>query len=256
MNTPEHMSDADLNAYVDGELGYQECAEMKNWLAAQPEDAARVEAYRQQNDELHKLFDPVSDEPVPSAFSDRVVQARSNEPRPVWMQIAAMFLFLITGAAGGWGLHGVQKSAVPASVPKFVERAVGAHLVYASEVRHPVEVAASQEGHLVAWLSKRLGSPMRAPRLQSAGYQLIGGRLLEESSQPAAQFMYEDDTGRRITVYVRAHNGEATAFKFISKNNVSAFYWKDAPFAYALSGDIPRAELLKIAHVVYEDLTP
>ncbi len=256
MNTPEQRTDADLNAYVDGEMSERERAEMEVWLATHAEAAARVEAYRKQKEELHKLFDPIIDEPVPAVLSELIFQSRAAAPTSIGMRIVITLLLLITGAAGGWGLHGLQNSPQRTGLPNFVERAVGAHLVYASEVRHPVEVTADQEGHLVAWLSKRLGSPIQAPRLLSAGYQLIGGRLLEESSRPAAQFMYEDDRGRRLTVYVRAHAGGTTAFKFIGKDNVSAFYWMDAPFAYALTGDIPRQELLKVAHVVYEDLTP
>ncbi|MHA1570751.1 MAG: anti-sigma factor family protein, partial [Alphaproteobacteria bacterium] len=163
---------------------------------------------------------------------------------------------LLVGGAGGWGLHGLKEVPGIAGVPSFVERAIGAHLVYVAEVRHPVEVAANQEGHLVAWLSKRLGSPLRPPRLGSAGYDLVGGRLLEESGRPAAQFMYEDDAGRRVTVYVRAYEGKDTAFKFVGEGTVSAFYWVDEPFAYALTGELPRQELLDVAHLVYTDLVP
>ncbi|MHA1564390.1 MAG: anti-sigma factor family protein [Alphaproteobacteria bacterium] len=190
MTTPKRMTDADLNAYVDGELEERARVEMEAWLAANPDDAARVEAYRQQNRELHDLFDSVIDEPIPSEMPDLVMQSRPRSHTPVRKRIAAAVCLLLVGGAGGWGLHGLKEVPGIAGVPSFVERAIGAHLVYVAEVRHPVEVAANQEGHLVAWLSKRLGSPLRPPRLGSAGYDLVGGRLLEESGRPAAQFMY------------------------------------------------------------------
>ena len=44
-----------------------------------------------------------------------------------------------------------------------------AHVAYVPEVRHPVEVTAAEEKHLVAWLSKRLDAPLRAPSLVSPG---------------------------------------------------------------------------------------
>jgi anti-sigma factor RsiW len=164
-------------------------------------------------------------------------------------------LLLFVGASGGWGLRGLQLSPLTAAgPPPYVERAIGAHIVYTAEIRHPVEVDASQEDHLVAWLSKRLGNPLRPPRLRQTGFELVGGRLLEDAGQPAAQFMYEDDTGRRVTVYVRPHQGKETAFKFSGNRGISTFYWIDAPFAYALAGDIPRQDLLRLAHVIYEDL--
>ena len=50
---------------------------------------------------------------------------------------------------------------------------------------HPVEVGAGDPDHLVAWLSARLGRPVRAPSLDEYGYQLLGGRLLPgEAGRP------------------------------------------------------------------------
>jgi len=256
MNSSIPKTDADLNAYVDGEIDASAIVEMEAWLASHPDDAARVKAYQQQNEDLHNLFDPVLDEPIPPAFTDVIAPRRPNTVKPVWTRIAATFVLLLTGATGGWGLHEALEGPRVPNAPNFVERAVGAHVVYASDIRHPVEVPATDEAHLETWLSKRLGSPLHAPRLSSIGYHLVGGRLLEDSGKPAAQFMYEDNTARRLTVYVRAYRGKETAFKFFAKEDVSAFYWMDAPFAYALAGEIPRQQLLKVAHVVYEDAVP
>lgn len=256
MTTSKQMNDGDLNAYVDGELDEDARAEMEVWLAANPGDAARVEAYRQQNRELHTLFDSVIDEAVPAEMADLVRQSRRSFFAPGWRGAVAAACVLLVGAAGGWGLRGLNNAPLIAGVPSFVERAIGAHEVYVAEVLHPVEVGADQESHLVAWLSKRLGNPLRPPKLGSAGYELVGGRLLEEAGRPAAQFMYEDDGGRRLTVYVRAYEGKDSAFKFVGEGGVSAFYWVDEPFAYALTGELPRAELLAVANVVYTDLAP
>ena len=253
---PSRYTDTDLNAYVDGELDAEAVSEMEQWLATHPDDARRVAAYRKQNEDLHNLFDDVATEPVPAHLSDLVLKPRPAYSKPVWARIAAAIILFATGALSGWGLHGLQGGGQISTTPAFVERAVGAHVVYASEVLHPVEVAAEQETHLVKWLSKRLGSPLRAPRLISNGYTLVGGRLLEDSGAPAAQFMYENRSGQRVTVYVRSYAGKDTAFKFFDAGTVSAFYWMDAPFAFALAGDMPRQNLLDIAHVVYKDLSP
>jgi len=255
MNTSRY-TDTDLNAYVDGELDAEAVAEMEEWLATNPEQAHRVAAYRQQNENLHNLFDDVATEPVPAHMSDLVLKPRPASGKPTWTRIAAAIVLFATGAFGGWGGHSIYDGAETSATPRFVERAIGAHIVYASEVLHPVEVAADQETHLVKWLSKRLGSPLHAPRLTSNGYNLVGGRLLEDSGAPAAQFMYENTTGQRVTIYVRSYAGKDTAFKFFNTDTASAFYWMDAPFAYALTGDIPRQNLLDIAHVVYKDLSP
>ncbi len=78
--------------------------------------------------------------------------------------------------------------------------AAAAHLTFVVDARHPVEVTAAQEGHLVQWLSNRLGRPLRVPDLAGLGFHLIGGRLLPGSAGPAAQFMFDDDNGTRLTI--------------------------------------------------------
>ena len=64
----------------------------------------------------------------------------------------------------------------PAAV-EIGSRAIAAHLIYANEKRHVVEVGADDEEHLVGWLSNRLGTELKAPDFSAEGYSLVGGRL-------------------------------------------------------------------------------
>jgi anti-sigma factor RsiW len=126
-------------------------------------------------------------------------------------------------------------------------------------VRLPVEVGADQEAHLVAWLSKRLGAPVRAPKLEDVGYSLVGGRLLPGENGPVAHFMYQCNQGTRVTLYVRteATNNRETAFRYAKEGNVRVFYWVDRKLGYALSsGDISKDDLFKVANAVYRQLNP
>ena len=140
----------------------------------------------------------------------------------------------------------------------FAHRAVVAHIVYAPEVRHPVEVGAEQEAHLVAWLSKRIGGNLKIPQLASLGYHLVGGRLLPGNQGPVAQFMFQDGSGQRLTLYVRngAAEGKETAFRYAQERGISVFYWVDGRFGYAISGEINKDDLLRVANVVYQQLNP
>jgi anti-sigma factor RsiW len=265
MTTSQPLPDSDLHAYVDDELDAQERARVHALLMENADDMARVQRYVQQNAALHGLFGPVIEEPIPASIRARASAmpqnarsgARSSgSGRNKWIQIAAAIVLLLTGVAGGWGIRDLQHTVAVDSAPYYVTRAVGAHRIYSAEKRHAVEVVAAEEKHLVRWLSKRLGHPLRTPQLGSAGFHLVGGRLLDVSAKPAAQFMYENDAKRRVTVYVRAYEGGDTAFEFFNAKKTSAFYWNDAPFAYAMVGEIPRAELLKLAQVVYDELNP
>lgn len=251
---PKPVNEADLHAYIDGQLNEERRAEVEAYLAEHPAEAARVQAYREQNQALHALFDPILQEPVPAR-----VKLRDQRPLlPIGKylrQYAATLVAALIGGAIGWTLHSPAES--PGAVaPSFAQQAAVAHVVYAPDVRHPVEVAADQEAHLVQWLSRRIGAQLRAPHLGTIGYELMGGRLLPSDTGPAAQFMYQDDSGRRLTLYVRsveAGSGE-TAFRFAQEQNVSVFYWVESSLAYALSGELDKPELLRVAHAVYQAL--
>jgi len=136
-------------------------------------------------------------------------------------------------------------------------RAARAHLVYSPEVRHPVEVDAKEQDHLVKWLSKRLDVPLKVPVLTQEGFELLGGRLLPGNDGPVAQFMYQDPAGKRLTLYVTpTRKGEATltSFRFAKEGKVSVFYWIDDQCGYALSGEVDKTTLAKVASLVYKQL--
>lgn len=84
------------------------------------------------------------------------------------------------------------------------------------------------------------------------------GRLLPASdSGPAAQFMYEAESGERLTLYVEQNlAGGATAFRFTEYDEVSAFRRKDGPLAYVLIGRGERDRLLGLARATYQELNP
>lgn len=242
---------AELHACADGRLAPARQAAVEAWLAEHPESAVEVNDWRRQKELLHTAFDPVLEESVPERLAVTVA-ARRRPPLPL-LRIAAGVGWLAIGVIIGFALHG--KPAVEA--PAIVRQAAIAHAVYTPEVRHPVEVGAEQEAHLLQWLSKRLGTPLRAPQLAGIGYALVGGRLLPGERGPVAQFMYEDAAGRRLTLYVRSgEDAGETAFRYAREGKVSVFYWVDGRLGYALSGDLPRAELLTIAEAAYRQLAP
>jgi len=154
--------------------------------------------------------------------------------------------------------HGAQPPAPVARVvaPALSERAARAYLVYSPEVRHPVEVDAKEQDHLVKWLSKRLDFGLKVPVLTTEGYELLGGRLLPGPDGPVAHFMYQDGTGKRLTLYVsrRGKNDQQTAFRFAQEGRVNVFYWVDRDCGYALSGEVDRGQLARVADVVYHQL--
>jgi anti-sigma factor RsiW len=157
------------------------------------------------------------------------------------------------------GIAHLDSQATPAS--EFVRQARFAYTVYSPEVRHPVEVAAADRDHLVQWLSKRLGKPLKVPDLTAQGFELVGGRLLPGEAGARAQFMFQSGGGARITLYLGAMDGKVagavsqeSAFRFAADGGVPSFYWVDQGFGYALSGPLDRTALMQLADTVYRQL--
>jgi anti-sigma factor RsiW len=109
---------------------------------------------------------------------------------------------LVVGGIGGWAAPDATTTLVlstPTAPAAAAARMITADAIAAHRrtfsVRHPVEVGAGQEAHLVQWLSKCLGRPLVVPDLAAVGFRLMGGRLLPAEDGPAAQFMYENGKG-------------------------------------------------------------
>ena len=254
----DNVPEAELQAYVDGQLPEARRAEVEAYLAARPEVAARLAAHGGQREALRELYAGVLDEPLPERLVRAAEGARSVARTRLWRWgVAAGWAMvgLAVGGMGGWQLHAWNSPTVR-GIAGIARQAAVAHATYSPEVRHPVEVGVDQEAHLVAWLSKRLGGSVRAPRL--IAFPLVGGRLLPGENGPVAQFMYQSESGRRLTLYVRNEPGASgeTAFRYAREGKIGVFYWIDRGFGYALSGELEREDLYAIASQVYRQLNP
>jgi anti-sigma factor RsiW len=245
------LHEDDLHAYVDGSLNEARRLEVEAWLAAHPADAERVQAWARQNQSLHAAFDTVLNEPLPI---DLVRTARRH-PRRAPLKAVAAALAMVASGLIGYGIG--QQADQPVAHPLHLARdAAIAHAVFSPEVRHPVEVDAAHADHLVKWLSKRVGTQLKAPDFTALGFQLLGGRLLSGESGPVAQFMYQDALERRVTLYVRraVTQNRETVFRHATENGVEVFYWIDRDFGYALSGQIAHADIQKLADAAYSQM--
>jgi len=207
------------------------------------------------NERLGRHFAYVLDEPVPASMAaltaTQGMRGRLSATARRWTVLVALGCAAAAGAYLAWDLGRGNGGPQPA----FVASALSAHQVFVPEVRHPVEVSAGDEKHLVQWLTRRLGTEVRAPELSAEGWKLMGGRLLPDRGQAAAQFMYEDANGRRLTFYVRKEAGLTdAAFRFAERGDFAAFYWIDHSLAYALAGRLDRSELMRLATSIYAQL--
>lgn len=266
------IDEDDFQAFVDGQLQPEQRRAVMAYLAGTPDDAGRMTDYRNLNEALHLLYDEVLYEPLPNRL--RVDRYRG---RGSWLQrvtnwfgtggigviprLAGVVMLSAVSGFGGWSLHG-QYYSVDVETPamSFTRQAAAAHMLFAPDLRHPVEFGADQQDSLLVWLSERLDQTVHAPTLQQLGFALVGGRLLPALGQPAAQLMYENPDAQRITLYIQgrwnappgAQDGTVSAAP--SDSGISMVYWIEGPLAYALIGKLDREQLFTTAKLVQQQL--
>ena len=255
------VEEDDLHARIDGQLAHDRAEDVDAYLAANPEEQARFSQYAAQRQALRQAFAEHADGPIPARLRIANLLARQRRRRLRLLgQIAAAAAMIVIGGIGGWAVRdliGPLSSLPPGAVARMITaNAITAYRTYSVEVRHPVEVDAGQEAHLVQWLSKRLGRQLILPDLTSAGFHLMGGRLMPAEDGPAAQFMYENGNAERLTLYLHSGIGDETAFRYHQEGGIGAFYWSDEGFGYAITAKADRDLLLRIAEIVYQQTSP
>src|SRR4029453_17282178 len=98
------VTEDELHAYVDDELPAERRGDVEAWLAAHPEDAARVQSGGAVAEMLHARYDWGPDEPGPNGLE---IGRRTSQPRR-WMvgAVAAALLAFVAGGGAGWIAHG------------------------------------------------------------------------------------------------------------------------------------------------------
>lgn len=259
-NMQKEVPEADLLAYVDGKLPPGERDTIEHYLNQHPDKAAEVAHWQRQNEALLALFAPAGNEPVPARLRPHLIAGgRAANSNFRWTQVAAAIVLLVIGGAVGFAGREAFTPVEPAS-DVLIASAVTAHNLYVGENRHAVEVGAADREHLVAWLSNRVTQPVTPPDLAAEGFTLVGGRLLPPSQNaatgPAAQLMYENAAAERVTVYITAALPDRlTVAEFTTRASLDAFYWANDKITCTVVGDLPEAEMQKVAKKVYQQLT-
>lgn len=257
MTGQSDIDELTLIAYLDGELDPARAREVAAWLDQHPQERARLESWRANDDALRAALAPVAQEAVPGRLTGLAkAPLQRTQPSPQWRALAASVV-LVFGLAGGWiargqfaGVTGTEPA--PGNPAALASRALDAHIVYAADLRHPVEVRASEHEHLNTWLSRRLQTRISAPDLTSAGYTLIGGRLLSNAGRPAALFMYEDASGKRLSVVATAalNRTERPVRTHVLRDDIRAMGWSEGALNLAVAAPLDGDRLRGIQELI------
>ncbi|WP_158743686.1 anti-sigma factor [Acidisphaera sp. L21] len=251
------IGEDDIEAYVDGRLSVARRDAVGATLANAPALQARVDADLALRHALRERLAPIAEQPLPSRLRvATLIGRRRARLRRSLSAVAASVLLLAIGVGAGWEARGWNAPVRQAGQASTAVDAIEAHRVFVVEKAHPVEVAAAQEAHLVQWLSRRVGHTLKVPDLSAQGYELMGGRLIPEAGEAAAQFMFQDGAGGRLTLFVKAGKAGPARFAFLQSNGYAAFSWNDDALSFALVAAVERPVLLTLAEATYRQLDP
>lgn len=248
-----------LMAHLDGQLDPAARSEVEAFLAANPEAAAEHAQLQRQSDAIRTLYGPAAREPVPVRLSPHRRALLIGRRRWQTLSRAAMITAVLgLGIAAGWLAR--PAADAPALYDRLIANAVSAHTVYVAENRHAVEVGGDDSAHLSTWLSSRLDTTLAMPDLSAQGLTFLGGRLLpapDIAGGRAAQLMYEDSAGERLTLYITPASGVGgPAYESVRFGIDTALYWASPTITCTLVGPQSPETMQAVLTSVANQLSP
>lgn len=236
---PETITEAEIHAYLDGELELSRRYAVEDHLAQHPADAARFMADLRLRTALRMLDDETGDAPPAMRAAAARLAARLNEPplrrfrrffggQTLRALAAAAMLMLIL----------IPARNVLASPSDFVGDAVDAY----------------RTGLLRAHMASQIESPhfdakevqrtthIRLPKLPPR-WVVTDAQIFPSEDGPALQLMVSTPSADRMSIFaVRADTDSPEEPATVRHEGTSVAYWREGDMSYALTGtDAPEA---------------
>ncbi|MBF8778324.1 anti-sigma factor family protein [Pseudomonas fulva] len=224
-------SEHELHAYIDERLAPARRAEVQAWLAANPEQAAKVEAWRDDARRLRAALAGFGDQPGAVHLDLRQVRRRMRQRRQQRLSwVAGLLLALGLGGVGGWQAR--QVTLAGGDLP--MADAVQAHRLFADS--QALDIQASDPAQLRDWLGRHFDRVGQLPDLAGYGFQPVGARLLSNEQGPAALLVFQDRAGQRISLFLRSpgeHYARMPRGQRVD-GQLQARYWSHGAYNFAL----------------------
>lgn len=246
-------ADPDLHAYIDGQLDPDAAAEFDARLDADPELQRLVAAMTGDRDAIRMAAGRLDAGPVnlrTAALERQLARGLSRRrwqaaiTGPVSRQVAAGVVMF----ALGWGAH-MALAPTGTVYPSYVAEGLGAHTVFADDAVYPVEFTPEATAAALDWMSDKLKRKIASPALDALGLELVGTRLSGTREGPLAQFIYEDQSGNRLSLVVMPHPEGApeAGLRVAREASNSVGYWSNAALDFAVIADTTDLQIETVA---------
>ena len=250
----EHITEDELNAFVDGQLDAATRLQVQDYLARHPDLAARVMADLGLRDSL-RLALPTP-EPVPP---HTLVAARRLSQALKMRRYVAPLRRLAAGVAIfglGWTANAGWERAVNPEVSAIASPVTTASL--APKASEPAATAATAGAMIdVSHLDPaRLGAAMsvKLPRVPQ-GWQVVGTRIVDSAEGAGIEVMLDTPEFGRLSLFARHTDDVAIVLPTIDKaKDETTAHWQLVSDSYALTGHLPRQPLEFAALELFQTL--
>lgn len=250
----ERVGESELLAYVDGQLDTAGRITVEAYLRQNPEAAAQVLDDLKLRDEL-RLFLAQEDWPAPPRSVGLARDlSRALRRRSLGLRLK-QGLWAAALVALGWFAHAeflliVDQVAASPAPPAFVAAAGNAH----GALRLKLETGHGPEQALLPLPARSTGGDVPVPALPGE-LRFLGSDLVPWQGGVALVLLYDAGRGRLVSLFAAEAEGFAVeAPRAAELPGLEAVYWRQGPFAYALSGPLPPAELLALARAAARPL--
>jgi anti-sigma factor RsiW len=247
----ERVTDADLQAYIDGQLDTAGRIGVEAWLEEHPGAAAEVMEGLRLRDEV-RLFLAADDWPAPPATIGLARQVTRQLGSRSWGLRVRRGVAAAVLVGAGWLAHAefelfVDQVAAAYPVPAYADEAAEAY----EATRLKLAAGHVPDPALVALSAPRTGGQVPVPGL-GEGLRFVGSDLVPWDGGTAVVAVYRSGRGDDVVTLFAA---EAPSFavsppEAAPVHGRATVFWQAGPFAYALNGTLPEAELLAIARAV------
>ena len=238
-----------LSPYVDGELAPDEAAATAGHLATCADCAreyeATLETVRRLREGLVRYRAPdVLRARIRSAIREERLEAtpaRARRWRLPWRALAAALVLVVASS----GLTLLATGRAPAA-PVVADEVLASH-VRSLMPDHLVDVSSTSQHNVKPWFNGRLDFSPAVPRLDDAGFPLVGGRLDYLRGRPVAAVVY--GRGQHVINVFSwpADPGGDTQPARLVRHGFHLLHWRQGGVEYWVASDLNATDLDRFA---------
>ncbi|MBN3751550.1 anti-sigma factor [Paraburkholderia sp. Tr-20389] len=258
------IDDAQLLAYVDGELPPEEREAVEARLGQSADARAKVELLRASRVDYAAAFASQPLPPVPDSLRlgvDALIRAHGAVPQhardqptdvrrgvPLWLAAACVAGAFTCGMLMRQGMPGAgdAQTAANPDVAPWVTAAAGYQKLFTRETVAYVKNDAATLRKIVSDIRQQDHLPLRIPDLSSAGLTFKAMQRLRFNDKPLLQIVYLPESGPPVTLCVMKDARPDHPVAVHTVDTLDVAMWRQAELGYALIGKPEGVNLVEL----------